>query len=119
MRCRRVAALVRCASTSLSVARVQPVDRAAADWDVIVHDRPERDLGLAETVEIKRMLAFEGGRDGPHLLHVLVEDVGDLQAGKSSIVICTVLALVGAFTPCPIRTVLVCLTDPQPSTWDL
>jgi hypothetical protein len=64
---------------NLGVARVQPLDRAAADHGVTVHDRPERDLGLAQAVEIESMLARRG-RDGPHLLDVLVEELGDLRA---------------------------------------
>jgi transposase len=63
-----------------SVARVQPLDRTATDQGVAVHDRPERDLGLAKAVEIEGMLAFRGRRDGLHLLDVLVEERGDPRA---------------------------------------
>jgi hypothetical protein len=66
MRSHSVGALARAHRLHLSVARVQRLDRPAADDGVAVHHRPERDLGFAETVEIESMLAFQG-RDGPHL----------------------------------------------------
>jgi hypothetical protein len=63
------------------VAHIQPLDRTATDEGLSVPDRPERDLRLAQAVEIEGVLALQR-RDGPHLLHVRFEERGNLRTGQ-------------------------------------